>query len=307
MRRFSVLICLLFFTFVFSVLSCVSNAASAEEYFSIGMAYYDLGKFSDAEKWLLRAASADKTKTASEYNLGRIAFETGRFAEAAGHFENVLKRDPENVMALKAAAYTYIKTNNIKEAETLYDRVLKLAPESSDDGYNYALVLFALGKYDECRITLLNYPFALDEKPDSLLLLARAQAASERVEAADSYAKWLAGNSAANPKVLHEYAQVLEKAELYALALEQYREGLAAMRDDLPNLRKNQIRFDAARVLLIADPANAEAISELQTAIDEGFDDINALEALLYDSRIDDEQKTEIAGLLENLLNSENS
>ena len=81
--------------------SCASRAATrAEEYFSIGMAYFEMGKYAEAELWLNRARAVDKTMTASEYNLGRIAFERGRYEEAARHFENILIRDPDNVMAL---------------------------------------------------------------------------------------------------------------------------------------------------------------------------------------------------------------
>ena len=293
---------LLFFCALpFFALSCASNAATAEEYYSIGMAYYELGKFPEAERWLLRAAAADKTKTASEYNLGRIAFETGRYEDASRHFENILKRDPDNVMTLKAAAYTRIKTGDISQAESLYNRVLTLVPESSDDGYNYALVLYALEKYEECQNILRKYPITLDEKPDSLLLLARSQAAANMVEAADNYAGWISKSTTANPVVLHEYAQVLEKAELYALALEQYKNCLAAIKDDLPNLKKNQIHFDMAKLLLTADPENPEAINELKSAVSEGFKNEEALQVLLLDNRINDEQKAEISKIIEEI------
>ena len=292
--------CLFSLLFSLCYASCASGAVSAEEYFSIGMAYYDLGKYSEARQWLTKAAQADRTMTASEYNLGRIAFETGNYAEASTYFENILKKDPNNILALKAAAYTRIRTGDFQLAETLYERVLALVPESSDDGYNYAIVLFAIGKFRNCETVLLRYPFAIDENPDALLLLARAQAAENKVEAADNYAKWIAANSADNPLVLYEYGNVLEKAELYALALEQYRQGLLAMNDDLPGLKRNQLRFNIARLLLIADPGNNEGITELQAAMDEGFTDMEAVRNLLNDSRVNEVQKIRINELLSN-------
>ena len=291
----------------FSVLSCASNAASAEEYFSIGMAYYELGKFTEAERWLQRAAAADKTMVASEYNLGRIAFETGRYEDASVYFESVLKKDPNNVIALKAAAYTGIKRGNLSQAESFYDRVLALTPESSDDGYNYALVLYAMEKYGDCLNVLQKYPYALDEKPDALLLYARAQAAADRVEAADSFAKWLNMGNAENPGVLYEYARVLEKAELYALALEQYRAARSALNYDTGDLQRNRIQFDIARILLTADPGNPEGTDELNAAVNEGFNDAKALEELLLDDRMDEEQRDEIRNILGNMTSETDS
>ena len=297
----SIKICLILFV-IFTISSCVSNAASAEECYSMGMAYFELGKYAEAERWLQRATAADKTITASEYNLGRIAFETGRFDEAAKYFNSILTKDPGNVMALKALAFTKIRIGDLEEAESLYNKVLTAVPENADDGYNYALVLFALKKYQESEEVLLKYPYTLDEKPDSLLLLARAQDAGNKVEAVDTYAKWIAGSTSDNPKVLHEYGKVLEKAELYAKALEEYRASLAAMKEDLANLKKSEIRFDISRILLIADPGNPDGILELDAAVKEGFNNKEALEALLGDDRIDANTLNDIRRITENIV-----
>jgi tetratricopeptide (TPR) repeat protein len=265
--------------------SCLSrSAAQAEEYFSIGMAYFELGKFAEAEKWLNRARMEDTTMVASEYNLGRIAFEGERYREAAEHFEKVLKKDPVNVMALKAAAYTRIKTGETELAEALYNRVLELVPESADDGYNYALVLYVLKKYDEAERTLSRYSYALDENKDMLLLLARTQRELEKVEAIDSYDKWLANNT--DSKVQYEYAQILEKEELYARALEQYRGALGGLSQDSTEPDKQQVRFTILRLLMIADGESGEGLKELETAVAEGFSDIEALTSLMEDKRL---------------------
>ena len=294
------LIILLIISIVFSLMfvSCASGAAAAEEYFSMGMAYYELGKFQEAEYWLLRAASADRTRVASEYNLGRIAFETGRFYEAQEHFENILERDPDNVIALKAAAYTRIRTGDLETAESYYNRVLDLVPESSDDGYNHALVLYALEKYRDSEEVILRYPFALEENPDALLLLARARGAQGKIETIGDYARWINQNDP-NPKVFHEYAMALEKAELYALALENLYASLESMPANPTNIEASQVRFDLARILFIADPGNAEGIAELTMAINQGFDAGTALGILTNDHRIGAEQKNEIINSLE--------
>jgi tetratricopeptide (TPR) repeat protein len=277
--------------------SCATWGASAEEYYSLGMAYFELGKFEEAERWLNRARAADRTQTASDYNLGRIAFEAGRYEDAAKHFEAVLKKDPQNVMALKAAAYTRIKTGELEMAESFYERVLTLVPESADDGYNYALVLFAIKKYAKAEEILGAHEFALLDNNDVLLLYARTQAAQDKVEAADSYAQWLVNNS--DPKVRYEYAQVLEKAELYARALEEYRTALDGLSQDSADLKKPDLRYAIARLLLIADAESAEGLTELEAAVSEGFADTAALEELLKDERISAANRGNIQTLID--------
>ncbi|GHT79086.1 hypothetical protein FACS1894130_06920 [Spirochaetia bacterium] len=299
------------FLFVFG--SCASmGVTSAEEYYSLGMAYFDLGKFEEAERWLNRALSVDKTKTATEYNLGRIAFELGRYEEAVKRFEGILVRDPDNILALKAAAYTRIRIGDIAAAEGLYDRVLKLVPESFDDGYNYAMVLYAMKKPEKTEEVLWKYELVLENNKDALLLLARAQGAQEKVEAVDTYGKWLVNNSDA--KVRYEYAQVLEKGEFYARALEEYRLVLSSLpagagtsttsSSSTPTtdsttvesdpLNPAALRFAIARLLFIADGENEEGTGELSQAVSAGFTDIPALEALLEDKRIAAARKDDI-------------
>jgi tetratricopeptide (TPR) repeat protein len=291
---------------VFSVFTACAGfgyRASAEEYYAIGMAYLDLGKYTEAEQWLNRARALDKTKVASEYNLGRIAFETKQYGEALKYFERLLKKDPVNLMVLKAAAYTHIKLGNIPEAEALYQRVLALAPQSADDGYNYALVLYAMEKYEQSEQVLAGHPFALQENKDVLLLFARAQKAQHKPEAADSYARWLElQGEKGDPLVRSEYAAVLEEGGFYARALEEYRLLLTELpKESSPGqeLSPERVRFTLARLLLIADPENEEGLAELTAALTEGFNDQDALEALMEEEGISEAHKTAIRRLID--------
>jgi tetratricopeptide (TPR) repeat protein len=285
-----------FFLFlVIAVSGCKSAATSAQEYFSIGMAYFELGKYEEAEKWLNRAASADKTMTASQYNLGRLAFERQRFNEAAVYFEDILKKDQNNVLALKAAAYTRIKTGDIDIAEKHYSRLLGIIPESADDGYNHALVLYAMGRYGDAEKTLEKYLLPLLEKSEIQLLYARSQSAQNKIEAIESFSGWLNNNRDA--KVRYEYAQVLEYNQFYARAIEEYRKAISETTAADKNL-KNDIRFALARILMIADSESSEGINELQTAVGEGFSGIKAVEELLTNEKISQANKERIRNII---------
>jgi len=288
-------------TFALVVCGCAGMAASAEEYYSIGMSYFELGKYEEAEVWLNRARAADKTMVASQYNLGRLAYERKRYDEAAKHFESILAKDPDNVLALKAAAYTRIHTGDISIAEKHYTRLLELVPESADDGYNHALVLYAMERYGDAEETLERYLVPLLENNDMQLLYARSQGAQNKVEAIDSYAKWLLNNTDA--KVRSEYAQVLEHHELYARALEEYRKALTEVPDGNKTL-KSEIYFSLAKLLLIADSTSNAGITELQNAINEGFNDIASVEELLNEQNISAANKDSLSNIINNMQRS---
>ncbi|MCL2720092.1 MAG: tetratricopeptide repeat protein [Treponema sp.] len=288
--------------------SCTSTAASAEEYFSIGMAYFELGRYEEAERWLNRARQANRTMVASTYNLGRLAYERKRYEEAANYFESILKRDPDNILALKAAAYTRIMTGEIQLAERHYSRLLILVPESADDGYNHALVLYAMGRFADAENVLNKYPFALQENKDVHLLHARCQKAQNKIEAINNFTSWLTLYS--DPKVRYEYAQTLEYHELYARALEEYRKTLSETSLASADPKRSDVQFSIARVLLTADSASNEGITELESAIRDGFNDISAVEELLNIRRLNTANTNSIRAIISNMrraIESENN
>jgi tetratricopeptide (TPR) repeat protein len=222
--------------------------------------------------------------SASEYNLGRIAYGTGRYTDALKKFNYILKKDPENVMAMKAAAYTQVKLGNVEEARKLYNKVLELEPESADNGLNYATILYAMDKPEEAEEVLQKYSYTILDDKDALLLLARVQKAQKKPEAIDSYDLWLSKNN--DPQVRYEYTIALEDGGFYAPALEAARKALEELSADTDTLKRSAIRFVIARLILVSDPENEEGITELRTAIVDGFNDQEVIDALIKDERL---------------------
>jgi tetratricopeptide (TPR) repeat protein len=270
--------------------ACV-GVASAEEYYSIGMAYYDLGKYTEAERWLARARTVQKTKHASEYQLGRISFDAKRYSEALHYFESILASDPDNVMALRAAAYTNIELGDSEGALEYYRRVLAKEPESADDGYNYALVLYAVGYYREAEGVLARYPHAIRTNEAIQLLCARVLQKQQKPEALNYYALYLESKS--DPTVHFEYAETFEEFEMYARALEEYRKLLNSDSQS----KDGNIQFALARTLLKADPSNEETATALKAALERGIERAT-VEALLEDSQMDETARSVINHVL---------
>ena len=225
----------LLIAFLLILSSCISSVVRAEEYYALGQAYYDLKKYAEAENWFNKAKFHQATRNASEYYLGRIAYDTGRYKDAEEYFERIINRDAENITALKAAAYTCIKLEELGKAEAYYGRVLGLVPESYDDGYNYALVLLAIGKAEEAENVLVR--FNNTEDPKALIIIARSQKQQGKPEAADAYTLSLLKED--NPELRAEFAAYLSEIGHKEKALEQYR--LALKNDKLTAEKKEAI------------------------------------------------------------------
>ena len=135
------------------------------------------------------------------------------------------------------------------------------------------------------------------------MLLARAQKAQNKVEAIDSYANWLSIHTGdANPQGIFEFAQVLERAGHYARALEQIEEAYEALTQDRATLTRAMLQFEKARLLLALDPENPDGMAEFNRAIEAGFSDTDAMEAILYDERITRDNRDEIRRIWNNIL-----
>ncbi|GMO30849.1 MAG: hypothetical protein Ta2B_11780 [Termitinemataceae bacterium] len=288
-----VVICALIF------LSCVTGT-SAEEYYSIGMAYFEMGKYEDAQRWLSRAAGKNKTLRASEYNLGRIAYETGRYTDASNYFRKILKRDPKNVMALQAEAYTQIKLGDIVEADKYYAQVLEYQPDNADAGYNHALILFAMEKPKDAEELLMRFEIQLEDNKDNLLLLARLQKAQKKLDAIDTYDKWLQKNT--DPSINYEYAIALENGGFYAKSLEQMQLSYKGMTADTATLKRSTVHFGIAKLMLIADPTDDKGIDELSAAFTEGYKDSDVISGLIKDPRLPKTRQDEIRRIADTLI-----
>jgi thioredoxin-like negative regulator of GroEL len=207
-------------------------------------------------------------------------------------------------MALRAAAFTRIKTGELPKAEQLYEKVLQLVPDSADEGYNYALVLLALDKPEKAEEVLRKYEITMADNSNTLLLFARIQRTLNKPEAIDTYAQWLQQTPSDN-QVRYEFAQVLEQGEFYARALEEYRmvyRGLpSGLVQSSGELTRPNIGFTLARILLTADPEKEDGISELKSAVNDGLTDKDKIRTLLDEPAITDAHKDDIRGIIEEM------
>jgi tetratricopeptide (TPR) repeat protein len=258
------------------------------------MAYFDLGNYEEAGKWFDKSKFNRKTQMASIYNLGRVSFERGSYDKALDYFENILKKDPENLTALRAAAYTCVKTGDAQAALEYYRRAAALLPENAAERYNYALLLAALEMYEEAETVLVSEnrdDFSDDKK---LLLLARVRKSLGKPEAIDDYSGYLAKTD--DPAVRFEFAEALEEQKLYAKALEEYTRLSEASLDSAGSPEKSLVLFRIARVMLVADPSDENGLVALEEALKSGYADQAEIDALFEAAGISEEKRNELQG-----------
>ncbi|MCA1950143.1 MAG: tetratricopeptide repeat protein [Treponema sp.] len=299
MKKTIVLVNILFTgLFLFSLSSCVTgpSSVSEEELYSIGKAYFDLGKYNEAEVWFQKASRFKKTEAASLYYIGRILFIQQKYDEAAQIFENLLKKDADNLMLLKAAAFSYLASQKFEKAETLYKRVVALSPESKDSGYTYALVLYGLKKYNDALSILKNLNAHAGEDRDALLLLARTEKKLGYPEALDHYSKWLEKGD--DPVVLKEFAEVAGGQSLFARAIEALKKIKQSNREAAAGLQKGEIDFLLGKYIMISDPSDTQGLKYIESALAAGYKDETQFNLLLSDSKLSDNQKQSIKALM---------
>ncbi|MFA6507073.1 MAG: tetratricopeptide repeat protein [Treponemataceae bacterium] len=268
----------------------------AEEYFSIASAYFDLGKYTEAERWFNLARLHEKTRFASEYNLARIAFQKNESEDAARRFENLLTHDPSNAMVLRAAAYSWMKAEKWDKALGLFERIADMLPETEDARYNFALALSSAGRLEEAVEKIKPYVARRPDDRESLLLLARTERKLGKPEAADRYVAALKLKE--DLSVQLELAEVFESLQLYARALETFR-ALVEAPAEIPKVGKPFLRFRAARVMFLAGEDVSKSFAELKLAVSAGFNDVALIRALAEDEKLSESTKAqllEIAG-----------
>ena len=89
--------------------------------------------------------------TAATYSAANADFEAGRWADAAGKYEMVLREDAAHIPSRFNLAVCYTKLGDIDRAIATYRTLLALDDSVSEAHTNLALLLDQTGKHDEAR------------------------------------------------------------------------------------------------------------------------------------------------------------
>jgi len=114
---------------------------NADDYFRLGMAYFQGTEFVSASDALGRMREIAPADFRADLHLGRIAVEENRPQEAEQHFQTALAKVPTSVAVLLALAQLEMRQQQYEEAATYFASVIESGDERPQVYYNHVLAL----------------------------------------------------------------------------------------------------------------------------------------------------------------------
>ena len=117
--------------------SATLNPADASAHYNLGLIHQSRGELEEARQRFERALQIDDGEIDASYQLGRIARQQKRYADAIQNFEHVVARDPAHAQyeIWREVAATYIAAGQFEDARTALDQFLEHRPSDPEGLY----------------------------------------------------------------------------------------------------------------------------------------------------------------------------
>ena len=117
--------------------SATLNPADASAHYNLGLIHQNRGELDQARERFERALQIDEGEIDASYQLGRIARQQKRYAEAIQNFEHVVTRDPAHSQyeIWREVAATYIAAGQFEDARNALEQFLEHRPSDPEGLY----------------------------------------------------------------------------------------------------------------------------------------------------------------------------
>lgn len=117
--------------------SATLNPADASAHYNLGLIHQSRGELDEARARFERALAIDTEEIDASYQLGRIARQQKRYADAIQSFEQVVARNPAHSQheVWREVAATYIAAGQFEDARTALDQFLEHRPSDPEGLY----------------------------------------------------------------------------------------------------------------------------------------------------------------------------
>jgi tetratricopeptide (TPR) repeat protein len=117
--------------------SATLNPADASAHYNLGLIHQSRGELDQARERFERALQIDPEEIDASYQLGRIARQQKRYADAIKNFEHVVARNPAHSQheVWREVAATYLAAGQFEDARTALDQFLEHRPSDPEGLY----------------------------------------------------------------------------------------------------------------------------------------------------------------------------
>ena len=117
--------------------SATLNPADASAHYNLGLIHQGRGELDQARERFERALQIDDGEIDASYQLGRIARQQKRYADAIQNFEHVVTRDPAHSQyeVWREVAATYIAAGQFEDARNALEQFLEHRPSDPEGLY----------------------------------------------------------------------------------------------------------------------------------------------------------------------------
>jgi tetratricopeptide (TPR) repeat protein len=117
--------------------SATLNPADASAHYNLGLIHQSRGELDEARKRFERALEIDESEIDASYQLGRIARQQKRYADAIQNFEHVVAHDQAHAQheIWREVAATYIAAGQFEDARNALDQFLEHRPSDPEGLY----------------------------------------------------------------------------------------------------------------------------------------------------------------------------
>jgi len=117
--------------------SATLNPADASAHYNLGLIHQSRGEFDLARQRFERALEIDPEEIDASYQLGRIAMQQKRYADAIQNFEHVVMRNQTHSQheVWREVAATYIAAGQFEDARTALEQFLEHRPSDPEGLY----------------------------------------------------------------------------------------------------------------------------------------------------------------------------
>ncbi len=249
----------------------------SHDYYNIGNAYSDLGKYEQAADYYKRALELNPDLNQAAFNLARTNLEIEDNRAALKLLENLESQDDRNLMVLEMLGFVWYKLGDHAKAAGYYKKCLSIDEAHIRSLYNLTVLEMEEERWKESE-DYLDRLLALENKEEYRTLKAELADARGETDSAIIYYEDLVLEYGGSKESYTALKDLYLKSEMYKEALDTLD---LLIGDETEKEVRKDLYFEKSRIeILILDDVILGQ-TDLISALEDGYNDRESLDELV--------------------------